>query len=150
MPGQGIESTEQKKPWDIALYLYQDIWQAEGDPNRKANIFFGATGGPDNPQFAQWNFFANIEAFGLVASRPHDRMGAVGWWNGLSSNFKELVSPLTDLRNTWGFEFYYNFAINKWLHLSADLQLVKNQNVGDDLAVIPACGSSSTSEAGQS
>ncbi len=137
IPGQGVESTEQKKPWDIALYIYQDIWQDKGDPNRKANIFLGATGGPDNPQFAQWNIFANIEAFGLMASRPHDRMGAVGWWNGLSSNFKELVSPVTNLRDTWGFEFYYNFEINKWLHLSADLQLVKNQNADDDLAVIP-------------
>jgi len=137
IPGQGIESTEQKKPWDIALYIYQDIWQAECDPNRKANIFFGATVGPDNPQFAQWNFFANIEAFGLMASRPHDRIGAAGWWNGLSPNFKDLVSPVIDLRNNWGFEFYYNFAINKWLHLSADLQLVKNSRSVDDLAVIP-------------
>lgn len=137
IPGQGIVSTDQKKPWDVALYLYQDFWQAEGDPNRKATIMIGGTVGPDNPQFAQWNFFATVEAFGLMASRPHDRMGVAGWWNGLSDNFKDLVSPVTDLRNTWGFEFYYNFAINKWLHLSPDLQLVENEREGDDLAVIP-------------
>jgi carbohydrate-binding DOMON domain-containing protein len=38
-PGQGVESTAQEKPWDVALYIYQDFWQAEGDPNRKATFF---------------------------------------------------------------------------------------------------------------
>lgn len=137
IPGEGIESTKEKKPWDVALYVYQDFWQAEGNADRKATFFMGGTVGPDNPQFAQWNFFATVEAFGLMDSRPHDRMGLAGWWNGLSPNFKDLVSPVVDLRNTWGFEIYYNFAINKWLHLSPDLQLVKNERADDDTAVIP-------------
>jgi len=37
----------------------------------------------------------------------------------------------------WGFELYYNIAINKWMHLTPDLQLVKNEHKGDGLAVIP-------------
>jgi porin len=137
IPGQGIESAKRKKPWDIALYVYQDFWQAKGNPNRKATFFMGGTVGPDNPQFAQYSLSANVEAFGLVASRPHDRMGVAGWHSWLSDNFKDLASPVTDLRNTWGFELYYNFAINKWLHLSPGLQLVKNERAADDLAVIP-------------
>ena len=137
IPGQGIENTEQKNPWDIAFYVYQEFWQAEGDPNRKANFIIGGTGGPGNPQFAQWNLFANVEVLGLKDSRPLDRFGAAVWWNGLSSNFKELVSPVTDLRNLWGLEFYYNFGINKWLHLTPNLQLIKNERVGDNLAVVP-------------
>jgi porin len=137
IPGQGIESTEEKKPWDIALYLRQVFWQAEGDPNRNANFMIGGTVGPDNPQFAQWNIFANVEAYGPMKSRPHDRMGVSGWYNGLSNNFTDLVSPVADLRNLYGFEAYYNFAVTKWAHLSADLQLVKNEWEGDDLAVIP-------------
>jgi porin len=137
IPGQGIENTDEKKPWDIALYLSQVFWQAEGDPNRKATILIGGTVGPGNPQFGQYNFFAAVEAYGPMASRPHDRMGVAGWWNGLSPNFKRLVSPEIDLRNLWGFELYYNFAINKWLHLTADLQLIENEREGDDFAVIP-------------
>jgi porin len=137
IPGQGIESTDEKKPWDIALYLSQVFWQAEGDPNRKATILIGGTVGPDNPQFAQYNFFTSLEAYGPMASRPHDRMGVSGWYNGLSDNFTDLVSPVADLRDLWGFELYYNFAINKWLHLTADLQLVENEWEDDDLAVIP-------------
>jgi hypothetical protein len=137
IPGQGIQSTEQKNPWDISFYLYQPFWQAEGNPNQKANFLIGGTVGPDNPQLAQWNLFANVEVFGLTASRPNDRMGVAGWFNSLSSPFVDLVSPVTDLRDTWGFEFYYNFAINKWLYLSPDIQFIKNERVGDDLAIIP-------------
>jgi porin len=136
IPGQGL-STKQKNPWDIALYIYQEFWQAAGDPNRKAKLMIGGTVGPDNPQFAQWNFFANVEAFGPIAVRPHDRMGVSGWYNGLSNNFVDDLEPLDIfLRDTWGFEMYYNLAFSNWFHLSPDIQLAKNQNKGDDLAVI--------------
>jgi len=137
VPGQGIENTERLKPWDVALYLSQEIWRAEGNPDRKVTFLTGGTVGPDNPQFAQFNFFANVETFGLVNSRPHDRMGVAGWWNGLSPKYKDLVSPVADLRNPYGFEVYYNFAINKWAHLTADLQLAKNEWAADNVAVIP-------------
>ena len=34
-PGQGIQSTNQKKPWDVALYLYQELRQAPGVADQK-------------------------------------------------------------------------------------------------------------------
>jgi porin len=135
-PGQGIQSTNQQKPWDIALYLSQVLWQAEGDSKRNTSILIGGTAGPDNPQFAQYNFFTAVEAYGPVASRPHDRMGVAGWYNWLSDDFKDLVSPVLRLRDTYGFEFYYNIEINKWLHLTPNLQLVRNERKADDFATI--------------
>ena len=137
IPGQGIVDTDEEKPWDIALYLSQVFWQAQGDPSRKATLLIGGTAGPDNPQFAQYNFFTSVEAYGPMASRPHDRMGVSGWYNWLSDEFTDLVSPVADLQDTWGFELYYSFAINKWLHLTPDLQLIQNEWKDDDLAVIP-------------
>lgn len=139
IPGQGGPTTARKNPWDVALYLYQDIWQAEDNPNRKATLLLGGTVGPDNPQFAEWNLFASLEAFGLIESRPNDRMGVAWWYNGLSNNFKDVVnaSPVpVDLRDLWGVEIYYNLALTQWAHVSADLQLVENERVGNDLAVI--------------
>jgi porin len=136
-PGQGIVSTKKEKPWDIALYLSQVFWQAEADPNRKATILIGGTAGPDDPQFAQYNFFTALEAYGPMPSRPHDRMGVAFWYNWLSDNFKNLVSPVIGLRDMYGFEFYYNIQINPWLHVTADLQLIENEFKGDDLAIIP-------------
>jgi porin len=137
VPGVGVESTSTKQPWDIAAYIYQVFWQAEGNPERKATLMIGGTGGPQNPQFAEWNLFAAVETYGLMASRPDDRMGVSGFYNGLSHNFKKLVSPVIGLRDMWGVELYYNVAINKWLHLTPDLQLIRNERKDDDFVVIP-------------
>jgi carbohydrate-selective porin OprB len=60
-----------------------------------------------------------------------------GWYNWLSEDFKDLVSPVENLRDTYGFELYYNVELNKWLHMTPGLQLVENTTKGDDLAVIP-------------
>jgi len=137
IPGQGIVDTDEENPWDIAAYVSQVFWQAKGDPNRKATLLIGGTAGPDDPQFAQYNFFTAVEAYGPMASRPHDRMGVSFWHNWLSDEFKDLVSPVIDLRDTWGFELYYNIALNKWLHLTPDIQFIRNEFKGDDLAVVP-------------
>jgi porin len=136
-PGQGIESTEDKKPWNIALYLNQVLWQAEGDPSRKTTLLIGGTAGPDNPQFAQYNALAAVETYGLFESRPNDRMGISGWHNWLSDDFKDLVSPVADLQDTWGVELYYNYQVMPSVHLTADIQFIENEWNDDDLAVIP-------------
>jgi porin len=137
IPGQGIVDTDEEKPWDIALYLRQVLWQAEGDPSRKTTLFIGGTGGPDNPQFAQYTFFASLESYGPMASRPHDRMGVSGWHNWFSDDFTDLVEPVADLQDFYGFELYYNYQITPWMHLTADIQLIENEWKGDDMAVIP-------------
>lgn len=137
IPGQGLQDDTRKNPWNIAAYLYQDIWQAAGNPKRKANIMIGGTVGPDNPQFAQYNIFANAEVFGLMESRPNDRMGVGAFYNTLSDNFKKLVRPVVNLRDMWGVEIYYNAEIIPSVRLSPDLQLVRNEVSEDDFAVIP-------------
>jgi porin len=137
IPGVGLVDTDEEKPWDIAMYAYQVFWQAENDPNRKATIFIGGTVGPDNPQFAQYHVFAAIEAHGPMGSRPQDRMGVSFWKNWLSDDYKQLVRPVANLRDLYGFELYYNIAINKWLHVTPDLQFIKNEVKGNDLAIVP-------------
>ena len=137
LPGQGITNTDTKRPWDVAFYLYQDIWQSKDNPKRKANIMIGATVGPDNPQFSNWNIFGNVEMFGPFESRPNDRVGVAGWYTNLSGDFKELTSKAgIELQDMWGVEAYYNIEITPWLHLSPNLQVLQNQNAGDDPAVI--------------
>ena len=138
IPGAGLSFDRgEEQPWDIAAYLYQVFWQAEGNPNRKATFFLGGTGGPDDPQFGHWNIFAAIEAFGLT-KRRQDRMGVAGWYNPLSKNFiKDTALAGISLRDTWGVEVYYNIALNKWLHVTPDLQIAQNEREADDVAVIP-------------
>ena len=138
IPGVGPVDNKKKLPWSVAAYLYQVFWQAEGDEKRFAEFFVGGSLADKNPSFARWDVFAQVQAWGPIACRPHDRMGVSGWYNALTKDFKSLTSDKgLRLRDTWGFELYYNVEINKWLHLTPDLQLVKNQNKGDNLAIIP-------------
>ena len=140
-PGAGLTvDKDEENPWDIALYLSQVVWQAETDPSRKATILMAGTVGPDDPQFAQYTFLTALEAYGPMASRPRDRMGVSFWYNWLSDDYVDTLSDLPvpiRLRDPWGFELYYNLAINKWMHLTPSLQLVENEFRGDDFAVIP-------------
>jgi porin len=139
VPGQGLANDNGKKePWDIAWYFYQDFWQAQGDPTRHAGIFFGASTGNDDPNFSQSNAFLTVEAFGPMASRPKDRMGVAAFYSSFTDDYKDLTDDLgIELRDMWGFELYYNIEINKWLHLTPDLQLLENEWRGDDFAIIP-------------
>jgi carbohydrate-selective porin OprB len=72
-----------------------------------------------------------------MASRPQDRMGVAGWYNWLSDDFKDLVSPVADLQDLYGFELYYNYQVIPSVHLTADIQLIENEFKDDDMAVIP-------------
>jgi porin len=137
IPGQGIVSTKEDKPWDIALYLSQVLWQAKDDPTRKTTILIGGTAGPDDPQFAQYSLFGSLEAYGPMSSRSQDRMGISFWYSWLANNFKQLVRPVAKLRDLYGFEVYYNIEVNKYLHLTTDLQVLKNEWSGDDLVIVP-------------
>lgn len=83
-----------------------------------------------------------VEAIGPLASRPADRLGLAGWYTEYNDSFKDalrLVGTLfgTEPRDIFGVEIYYNVAINRWLHLTADLQLLQNLTEGDGLAVVP-------------
>jgi hypothetical protein len=138
LPGEGLVDTEKKMPWDIAVYWQQDFWQALGDSKRRAYVMIGGTYSNDNPNFSNWNIFADVEAFGVIPSRPRDRMGVSGWYNGITNDVKELTSNLgIGVRDNWGFEIYYNAEITPWLHLSPDLQFLMNSTKGNDIGIVP-------------
>ena len=131
---------EEGNPWQVSPFLYQEIWRGEdgGEHERKAYLWLTGALADKSPSFARWSVLGTVEALGLLASRPMDRMGLAGWYTAWNGNYKDElrligVSP----RNVFGFELYYNLAINPWLRLTADLQLVRNLDKGDDLAVMP-------------
>ena len=79
-----------------------------------------------------------METYGLFESRPHDRMGISGWHNWLSDDFEDLVYPVVDIQDFYGFELYYNYQVIPSVHLTADIQLIENEFKDDDMAVIPS------------
>jgi porin len=131
-------SDNKKKPWGAVSYIYQELWNAgKGDP-RKVYVFMGGSIADKNPSFARWNTFASIEAMGPLPMRPDDRAGFSGWYTAVNDDVKNLLELIdVNAGDSWGLEFYYNLAINRWLHITGDLQLVQNANKRDDIAVVP-------------
>ena len=134
--------TKEKKPWDVAVYAYQVLWQEQGvkssGTGRRVQMFVGGSVGDDNPSFADWDVFANVQAFGVFDSRPNDRMGFAAHYYHMADDLVELGDDfgLNLSEDVWTTELYYNYQINPWLHLSPNVQYAQNENDDDDPAVI--------------
>jgi porin len=131
---------EEGNPWVVNPFLYQEFWRgaAEGEHERKAYVWLTGAVSDESPSFARWTVLGTVEALGPLASRPMDRMGFAGWYTAWNKSYKkELRGIGVSPRNVFGFELYYNFAINPWLHLTVDLQLAQNLGKAYDFVVIP-------------
>ena len=92
----------------------------------------------ESPSFARWRVLATVEALGPFGARPGDRMGFAGWYTAWNDNYRTALN-LAGIppRDVYGFELYYNLAINPWMRLTFDLQLVQNLNKAVVFAVVP-------------
>ena len=137
IPGVGLSGKKKDNAWSMTVCYDQVFWQASDNDKKNLRLFTGLALSDGNPSFGRWGGFASVEGWGLLPNRENDRMGVGGFYNQLSSDFKDLVSVVgVDLRNLWGAEFYYNAEITPWLHLTPNLQVVQNQNEANDPAVI--------------
>ena len=137
VPGVGLSVEEKDNAWSAAVFFDQILWQAPDNDKKNVRLYTGWALSDGNPSFGRWGGFGSIEAWGLLPNREKDRMGIGGFCDQLSTDFKNLTSVLgKDLRNTWGAEVYYNAEITPWFHLTADLQVIQNQNTDDDPGII--------------
>jgi porin len=139
LPGTGGPvSTANGQPWSTAYYLSQDVWQDPCNKSRKMNFLLAGSLADSNPSFSNWNVVSHLEAYGLNPSRPGDRMGVSGWYNGLTDEIIQLAADNGDLvRDNWGVELYYNREITPWFHLTADLQVLRNSNQNANTGLVP-------------
>jgi porin len=135
---EGLEGEKEDGAWTTAVYYEQILWQEAHNDKRNLRFFTGASLSDGDPSFGRWSGYATIEAMGLICSRPNDRMGVGGFFSQLSSDLKHFDLGLDelDLEDTWGAEVYYNIGVTPWMHLTADAQLVDNENRDDSTAVI--------------
>ena len=55
---------------------------------------------------------------------------------GLSSNLERIEAPTFRLGDVDGVELYYNAAIAKCFHLTADLQVIEPADQSNDTAIV--------------
>jgi len=136
--GTPLPQIKRGLPWVVTTFLSQDFWHGAGDEGRKAYAMLSGSVSDDSPSFARWAMLGSIEAVGSIARRPADRAGFAGWFTEFTGSLKRELRFVGERpRNTFGFELYYDFAITRWLYLTADLQLAQNLSKDDGFAVIP-------------
>ncbi len=130
IPGQGIAAPKVSGSWATYYNFDQCLWMDSSNSNVQVGVFgmFGLSDG--NPNSVRWNATLGIGASGLIPHREYDTCGMAYFHIGLSDNFKELLSgptapPGLAQRDEQGVELYYNIAITRWCHLTADLQAVQ-------------------------
>jgi porin len=117
---------EKKGSWNIHYNFDQYLYEPQKGSGQGIGIFgrFGASDG--NPNFMHFFYSLGVGGKGMFASRPNDRFGFGFYY--LDVKNPELQGLFRDtklLRDEYGFEAFYNFAITPWLQLTPDIQVVR-------------------------
>lgn len=138
IPGEGIAAGRKKGSWSLGYFADQLLYVDRCNPNRNLRFFsqWGLADKKTSPY--AWVGTVALQGSGLVHGRPADTMGVGYFYNGLSSDFKDLVSfgPLPDIQDVQGVELFYNATVRPWFHLTTDLQVIDNEQVADNTALV--------------
>jgi len=112
--------------WSAYYSFDQYFWQPAGDPKRGIGAFFSAGVTDGNPNPIKYALMGGIGGKGVVPGRPDDSFGVGVAQTHFSDEFvpflRQHLNLGLDNENT--LEMYYNFAVTKWLAVSADLQII--------------------------
>jgi porin len=118
-------------------YLFdQYLYQSKENPKEGVGLFgqFGISDG--NPNRLYWLAFGGVGGVGLIPGRSRDNWGAGFYYAAPSTDLKKSLESTTTIRNEYGFEVFYNFALTPWLVLGADLQIIR-PSLANETAVFP-------------
>jgi len=107
-------------------YLFdQYLYQSKQNPQEGVGLFgqFGISDG--NPNRLYWMAFAGVGGTGLIPGRSRDNWGVGFYYAAPSTDLKKSLESTIEIRNEYGSEIFYNFAVTPWLVLGADLQIIR-------------------------
>ncbi len=125
--------------WFASYALQQNLFQSPSNPAVGWGLFTLGTLTDGNPNPVRWSFLGGLAGNNLIEGRDNDRWGVGFFHYGVT---EPLLSALAALdvprRSEGGVEAFYNFAITRWLRLSADLQIIDPWNPVRDRATYMA------------
>ena len=138
IPGQGLVAGQTKGSWSAVYFLDHLVWEDPCNEARNVRLFSATSLADENTSPYRWTSSVSLQGTGLIQGRESDTAGIGYFYDGLASNFKNLVNtiPTVQIQDVHGAEVYYNAAVTPWFHLTFDVQVVDNQNVANDTAVI--------------
>jgi porin len=122
-----IENGEIKKEDDSWSFFYNfDQYIYEPEKGKGVGIFgrFGASDGDANP--IHYVYSLGIGGKGVIPGRPLDEFGIGSYYIDVSNpKFTGILKDREILRDEYGVEAYYNYAITPWMKLSPDIQVIR-------------------------
>jgi porin len=111
--------------WSLYYNFDQYLYEPERGSGEGVGVFarFGASDGNPNPM--EYFYSAGFGGKGAIPGRPNDRYGIGYYYIDIRRpTFQVLRFSRSFLRDEWGFEAFYNFALTPWLELTPDLQVI--------------------------
>jgi len=117
---------KQDGSWNIYYNFDQYLYEPNKGSGQGVGIFgrFGVSDGNPNPM----HFFVSfgVGGKGIIPSRPIDRFGIGFYYIDVGNpKFRTILGTRSFLRDEYGFEAFYNFAITPWLQLTPDIQVIR-------------------------
>jgi len=123
LPPFNLPLVQEENAWTFDFTFDQYLWW---DPATKTGFgLFGMLGASDaNP--SKIDVFGHIGIGGNspIPNRSQDNFGVGYFYGGVSNSLRETLDPVLRLRDEYGFEGFYNFAITGWSKVSAHFQFI--------------------------
>ena len=117
---------KEKGSWNIHYNFDQYLYEPKKGSGQGIGIFgrFGMSDG--NPNFMQYFYSIGIGGKGIIPGRPLDQFG-IGYYylDVKSPRFTGPLATRSFLRDEYGLEAYYNFAVTPWMRLTPNIQIVR-------------------------
>jgi len=115
-----------KGSWNIYYNFDQYLYEPKKGVDRGVGIFMRLGVSDGNPNFVKFFASFGVGGKGILESRPNDKFG-LGYYfiNVHNPTIQGQLQTTKLLRDEYGFEAFYNFAITPWLLLTPDIQIVR-------------------------
>jgi porin len=131
-----IVAPEVQGSWCLYANGYHALVVDPCNENRHWGLFVQSGLADGNPNPIRYSLAGGIGGSSPICGRDLDVFGVGFFHLGLSDNFKNLASVVAPLRDEYGVEAFYNFAITPWCRLTTDIQVVRPSNERNDTAII--------------
>jgi porin len=115
-----------KGSWNIHYNFDQYVYEPKKGSDEGIGIFgrFGASDG--DPNFMHFFYSLGIGGKGVIPGRHNDKYGFGFYYIDVENpKLQGLFQTTKLLRDEYGFEAFYNFALTPWLMLTPDVQVVR-------------------------
>ena len=115
-----------KGSWNIYYNFDQYLYEPKKGLDRGVGVFMRLGASDGNPNFVKFFASFGVGGKGMFESRPNDKFGLGYYFINVSN--PTIQGPLQTtklLRDEYGFEAFYNFAITPWAMLTPDIQIIR-------------------------